>query len=366
MHLFKSFVILFILLYFQYSNAQVGINTRTPRSTAVLELESEFGNGSFGGFMMPRISSANLALLTVNLTANDEGMLIYDLDNREVKIWNGMLLQWQTLFTFNNSTPLTNSISISGISRVGELLEGNYSFFDADGDPEGMSTFQWYVADDSLGTNQTAIIGATSNTYTIGALEENRFIGLGITPIALRGISPGEEVVFYNTSRIEPEIILWINEIHYNNIDGDLNEGIEIAGLAGVNLENYSIELYNGSNNSVYSTVSLNGIIPNQSNELGTLNFLIPNIQNGDPDGIAFIDNLGRVVQFLSYGGIITANGGAANGLVSMDIGVIETEMIPAGTSLQLQGTGNRFIDFTWNVNIQATRGAVNQGQTFN
>ncbi|NAS30620.1 hypothetical protein GTQ40_06530 [Flavobacteriaceae bacterium R38] len=363
-----NFPLFLLLTLFCYSlaNAQVGINTLNPRSTAVLELESEFGDGSFGGFMMPRLTSDNLNSLTTALTSNDEGMLVFVTDLREVRIWNGSLLQWEILFTFNNSSPVANSIVISGTVRVGETITGNYSFFDGDGDPEGTTTFQWYVADDAQGTNQSPIPNATNATFTLTADEVNRFIGLGITPIALRGTSPGEEIIFYNTTPVAEEIVLWINEIHYNNIGGDQNEGVEIAGTSGTDLTGYSILFYNGSNSSVYDQIPLNGIIPNVSNGLGVLNFAHPGIQNGDPDGIALVNNDGVVVQFLSYGGTITANGGAANGLTSIDIGLTETELTPLGVSIQLQGSGNRFSDFVWNANITATRGTINLGQIFN
>lgn len=44
----------------------------------------------------------------------------------------------------------------------------------------------------------------------------------------------------------QPEV--WINELHYDNIGVDSNEGFEIAGAAGTDLGNYSVYLYNGSN----------------------------------------------------------------------------------------------------------------------
>ncbi|UMB52853.1 lamin tail domain-containing protein [Lutibacter sp. A64] len=161
---------------------------------------------------------------------------------------------------------------------------------------------------------------------------------------------------------------VFINEIHYDNKGGDVDEGIEIAGPAGTDLAGWSIELYNGSSSMIYgTTMSLTGVIPNQQNNRGTLWFPQPGIQNGNPDGLALINPLGIVVQFLSYGGIITAADGAAKGMVSTDIGVFETDPDTLiGHSLQLSGSGVYYDDFTWNSPTTATADAINSGQTFN
>jgi hypothetical protein len=157
---------------------------------------------------------------------------------------------------------------------------------------------------------------------------------------------------------------IFINEIHYENTGGDFNEGIEIAGPEGTDLVGYQIRLYNSSG-SLYSTILyLSGIIPNQQNNMGTLWFSREGIQNGPSDGIALVDNLGNVIQFLSYGGIVTANEGPANGMTSTDIGVIEDETTPSSYSLQLIGSGSNYSDFTWIGPIENTRGLPNNNQT--
>jgi predicted extracellular nuclease len=71
------------------------------------------------------------------------------------------------------------------------------------------------------------------------------------------------------------------------------------------------------------------------------------------------------VVQFLSYEGTFTAVGGAANGMLSVDIGVSENGTEPLGRSLQLSGNGQFYEDFTWNAPAVATFGAVNTAQNF-
>ena len=159
---------------------------------------------------------------------------------------------------------------------------------------------------------------------------------------------------------------VFINEIHYDNAGTDANEAIEIAGPAGTDLSGWSLVLYNGANGQVYDTDALSGVIPDQQNGFGTLLFTYPvnGIQNGSPDGVALVNGT-TLVQFLSYEGSFTAVGGPANGVASTDIGVTETGLEPLGQSLQLQGSGSIYQDFTWAGPFPSSPGAVNAGQTF-
>jgi hypothetical protein len=154
---------------------------------------------------------------------------------------------------------------------------------------------------------------------------------------------------------------IFINEIHYDNISTDTNEGVEIAGPAGIDLTGWSIILYNGSNGATYKTKVLTGTIPDLCNG-GVLMFFIDDIQNG-PDGIALIDDSDNVIQFLSYEGDFIATNGPANGMTSIDIGVSESTSTPELESLQLQGSGSFYEDFTWTGPIQQTYDDCNTDQ---
>jgi len=92
-----------------------------------------------------------------------------------------------------NTAPVASSVAFTGTQTVGETLTRTYSYSDADGDSEGSSTTQWYRADDGSGTNEAAISGATSATYTLQAADEGKFIRVGVTPVAATGTSPGTE-----------------------------------------------------------------------------------------------------------------------------------------------------------------------------
>ena len=164
---------------------------------------------------------------------------------------------------------------------------------------------------------------------------------------------------------VSPLQNLWINEIHYDNTGGDLNEAIEIAGTAGLNLTGYALILYNGGNNgTVYNTIPLMGMIDDEGNGFGALNFIAPNLQQGPADGIAFVDPDDIVLEFISYEGTFTATNGPALGLTSMDIGVSENGGTPVDFSLQKTGTGNSGGDFTWMPPAAHSRDLLNANQT--
>jgi len=86
-----------------------------------------------------------------------------------------------------NTAPTATNVHITGTAVVDQLLTGNYTYFDAEGDSEGTSTFRW-LRDDS------PISGATSQTYQLVAADENTMIKFEVTPVAQTGESPGTPV----------------------------------------------------------------------------------------------------------------------------------------------------------------------------
>lgn len=156
---------------------------------------------------------------------------------------------------------------------------------------------------------------------------------------------------------------IFINEIHYDNSGADTNEGIEIAGPAGFELNNWKLLFYNGSNGEIYNSRTLNFTFSNDNNGLGFEFINVSGIQNG-PDAIALVDNNNNLIQFLSYEGEFTGTEGVANGISSTNIGVSQSSSGTIGHSLQLIGTGNKYEDFSWQSNSTSTYNAVNNAQT--
>ena len=161
--------------------------------------------------------------------------------------------------------------------------------------------------------------------------------------------------------------VIWINEFHYDNVGADVNEFIEVAGTAGLNLADYQLVLYNGNGGVVYTTTTLSGTIDNEGTGFGAVSFAYPvnGIQNGgtagiEPDGIALYQiSTNSVIQFISYEGSFQAAGGPANGIISVNVGVMEDNPVPAaGGSIQLTGSGPTAASFTWSLTIDDTPGS--------
>ncbi len=149
---------------------------------------------------------------------------------------------------------------------------------------------------------------------------------------------------------------LQISEIHYDNDGADTGEAIEVTGPAGVNLTGWSLVLYNGTGGASYGTIPLSGVLPDEGGTgVGAAAFPGPatGIQNGAPDGVALVEPLGSVVEFLSYEGSFAGVGGPADGAASTDIGVIEDDTTPAGFSLQL-------LNGAWTGPVASSFGLVN------
>jgi len=158
---------------------------------------------------------------------------------------------------------------------------------------------------------------------------------------------------------------VFINEFHYDNTGGDQGEFVEVAGAAGTDLNGWEVLAYNGSNGRVYATYQLSGVLADQSNGYGFFTVSTPGLQNGAPDGLALVNSMGSVLQFLSYEGAFSATDGAAAGLTSTNIGVSQNEGTPPGQSLQLLGTGTMLSDFIWAAGLIETPGSVNLLQNF-
>lgn len=166
---------------------------------------------------------------------------------------------------------------------------------------------------------------------------------------------------------------VFINEIHYDDdtSTGDVGERIEIVATAGESLSGYRVYLYNGSTPSAAVAYD-NDPVPTGSLvtcgaqvRIAVVSYPSNGIQNGPSDGIALVNASGQLVQFVSYEGAITGSGGPASGRTSQNLPVAESGTTPAGTSLQLGGTGTGYANFTWNASATQTFGTCNRGQTF-
>tara|TARA_B100000575_G_scaffold142106_1_gene113383 strand:- start:499 stop:1179 length:681 start_codon:yes stop_codon:yes gene_type:complete len=199
---------------------------------------------------------------------------------------------------------------------------------------------------------------------------------------------------------------VWINEFHYDNASSDTGEFFEVAGSAGLELDNYRVVMYNGSNGATYGAddglssgtasdefygVPLGTAGGTFSEEAGGIGVVsvgtdagvngYTSLQNGSPDGLAliYVADAGApdaaadesawgsatVIEFICYEGTLTATNGPANGTDCVDIGVSQSSSTAAGSSLGKTGSGDVSTDFTWEALDDDTPGNANTGQTF-
>tara|TARA_R110002167_G_scaffold252094_4_gene458374 strand:- start:3368 stop:4027 length:660 start_codon:yes stop_codon:yes gene_type:complete len=169
----------------------------------------------------------------------------------------------------------------------------------------------------------------------------------------------------FSISQFSSALPQYINEFHYDNNGADQFEYVEIAGVAGSDLSGWHLDFYNGTNGQVYSSWALSGVIGDEASGFGALSFSgTAGLQNGPNDGIALVNDLGSLVQFISYEGSLTATEGAALGVTSQDVGLVEGGGVSVGQSLQLTGQGVDSEDFFW-TNGASSFGELNLGQTY-
>jgi len=111
-----------------------------------------------------------------------------------------------------------------------------------------------------------------------------------------------------------------INEFDYDQAGSDTAEFIELfnTGETAISLNNYSIELINGNNSSIYRTINLTGFSINTNDYFVVCGnaSLVANcdysftsssswLQNGAPDAIALLEN-GNLLDSISYEGLLS------------------------------------------------------------
>jgi endonuclease I/chitodextrinase/endonuclease/exonuclease/phosphatase family metal-dependent hydrolase len=241
------------------------------------------------------------------------------------------------------------------------------------------TSLTWTQSTDNVGVlgyrifnGSVQIASSSAANYVLTGLTSNTNYNFSVKAFDAAGnISSSSNNIVVKTLEGTPPptpttSVVFINEIHYDNLGTDVGEGVEIAGTAGTDLTGWSIIPYNGNGGASYAPIgTLSGVIPNQSNAFGTVFVAMSGLQNGAPDGIALVDATGKAIQFLSYEGVFPATNGPANGITSTDIGVLESGSDASGLSLQLKGTGTKYSDFTWQAVTASTYGAINNGQSF-
>lgn len=133
-------------------------------------------------------------VVTIEITtAIAEGQTVtlsYD-GNGGIVAFDGMPLSTIELFAVENivgaDAPVASDVEISGTVQTGQTVTGTYTFSDADGDAEGESMYQWYIADDAEGTGMLKVIGGTDVTLTIKDEWKDKYLAFEVTPVSATG-----------------------------------------------------------------------------------------------------------------------------------------------------------------------------------
>lgn len=95
--------------------------------------------------------------------------------------------------------PEARSLSISGDLYTSGSATGSYTFYDVNGDAEGVSTYKWYSADDLAGTNKSDL-GFTTTEIPISASEEDKYLIFEVTPVSVEGPAGSATDVYSNVT----------------------------------------------------------------------------------------------------------------------------------------------------------------------
>lgn len=138
----------------------------------------------------------------------------------------------------------------------------------------------------------------------------------------------------------------YISEFQYY---GDATqEFIEVALPAGTDPSGYTVEIYDASGNLIFGFPLAAPTETAGGYDVYVVDASTPGFDNSDSDptgnfypddAVALVDGQGNVEQFLSYwDNTVTANGGAASGMTSRDVGTAS-----AGQSLQSDDQGQTY-----------------------
>ncbi|WP_420385460.1 MBG domain-containing protein [Roseivirga sp.] len=158
----------------------------TSGETYSFLLQNFTGSGSHA---LSSSTSGNYANGRVIFTGNNSGHSAFDLvfDVFEGTMGSPLIATAPStnetyIIDATNVAPTASNVTFTGTLEAGEMLTGSYDYADHENDAESGTTFKWYRSDDASGTNKTAIIGATSKTYTLTLAEATKFISFEVTP----------------------------------------------------------------------------------------------------------------------------------------------------------------------------------------
>jgi hypothetical protein len=145
-----------------------------------------------GGANRSPIAGQNTATYTI--TAADQGQyLVFEVVPKSLSGApdTGTAVSTVTAASVTGAAaPEARNVQVTGATTVGSALAGSFTYFDADSDPEGTHTYQWYRASDAGGANRVPIGGATAATYTITGADQGHHLVFEVTPTSASSFAP--------------------------------------------------------------------------------------------------------------------------------------------------------------------------------
>lgn len=163
---------------------------------------------------------------------------------------------------------------------------------------------------------------------------------------------------------------IFINEIHYVNGPISQDQGVEIAGPAGIDLSNYELVLFEraGSSPILLQEVhrcALAGLIDDEGAGLGAVWFplaAMPESRGAVQLVNTITGELTDIVHYDPFFGIRDIFSAQGSGQQGPDQALRESNTDPVGYSIQRIGEGTCAYDFTW-ARLPHSRGFLNLGQ---
>lgn len=215
--------------------------------------------------------------------------------------------------------PVASNVNYTPSPANGNILSASYFYTDPNGDPEGLSVFKWYRADNATGLNEQVISGATSLTYTATNADEGKYLGFGVTPVALSGSTTGNEVKFYNANAVLPKAIFTFtaapisysplfNQGRSMNVDNDITVEINVSQTGGARFTTNEVNGYSFSLSTILSQTGVQKVTLKASGTQTNFNSTTDNFTI-DGMGVSTVNKAFAIKNTLTGSGVTSAHG---------------------------------------------------------
>lgn len=176
-------------------NKTLGVGASTPNPNAALHVESPTSNQ---GFIMPRLTTAQRTAMSALLTVTDNGLMLYDTDQKTVYIWDGTI--WKSTADVAGGARLSYPYKDSVVTGTGttDLFALKYN------NPEHKRVMR---IENLSRTNGSSALSVSNNGSGLAGYFQNKndttsssalyatinsnYVTTGLAPVAIYGESTG-------------------------------------------------------------------------------------------------------------------------------------------------------------------------------